>query len=663
MAQEHNWIMSILRTIISTIDWTIFNGVRLVLFGIFDMANLTTSSGIMGGIYSRIYVLLGVFMAFKLSFSFFQYIVDPDSMTGKSEKGVGKLITRAIVMIIALVALPGILFGKGEGQQGLINRAQTAFLPMLPRILFGSSGVGITSVDNAPGANSEKDNAIDLASKTMAVQTMRAFMSPAVNIEDVCRNTRYDDIPELQSLDDILKNINLTCNSKEGLFAKYYVYNYSYFFPTITGILLLIMLLGITIDVAKRVFKLIILEAIAPIPIMSLIDPKSNKDGGFSKWLKMLISTFLNIFFELGVLYLVLMLIQMIVSNKGLFDNFPTFTTPEGIARGTYLTVFLIIGLIFFAKEAPKFIKDALGIKDDGGSWTGFGAGVGAMAGLATGRGLGGMASGALAGATADPKVGAWAAGRDKAGQLKHGDSNWKGDLASRFNRFSGNRAAAKLGLNEEAIEKADTHAKNLEAIASTAKLDYEEKLHDSSATATEIQAARDNYDKAQSAATFARKHHDNAKKDYQSLGAKSTSGVDKRRKARTGKSFVARKVNDKAEDLSVRVGMARYGGSKADRTAGLAERKEMLDAQEKYAEITAGRRAAERGNFNPYASTKKGEMEHDPMAVGKQAAGYEKGRTPGDTALPGAPPKKEVLKDDVKTKTDTYKNNSDRKW
>ena len=46
---------------------------------------------------------------------------------------------------------------------------------------------------------------------------------------------------------------------------------------------------GITIDVAKRVFKLIILEVVAPIPIMSLIDPKSSKDGAFSHWLKSLI--------------------------------------------------------------------------------------------------------------------------------------------------------------------------------------------------------------------------------------------------------------------------------------------------------------------------------------------------------------------------------------
>lgn len=642
MAQEYGWIAAILRTILSTIDWTIFSGIRLVLFGIFDLANLTTSSGIMGDIYSRIYVLLGVFMAFKLSFSFFQYIVSPDSMTGKSETGVGKLISRAIVMIIALVALPGILFGKG-GQPGLLNRAQTAILPMLPRIIFGSSGSGITSTDTGVGANSEKDNAIDIASKTMAVQTMRAFMSPAINIEEVCKNVKYDDIPELQSLDDVLKNSQLTCNSKEGLFAKYYVYNYSYFFPTITGIIMLIMLLGITIDVAKRVFKMIILEAIAPIPIMSLIDPKSSKDGGFNKWVKMLTSTFLSIFLELGVVYIVLMLIQRIVSNKGLFDNFPSFSTPEGFFRGSYLTVFLILGLLLFAKEAPKFIKDAFGLKDDGSSWAGFGAGLGAMAGLATGRSLSGMAQGAAAGLTADPKVGAWTAGRDKAGQIKHGDPNWKGDLGAKLSRFSGNRAAAKYGLNEESITRADDHAKALESTALSAKADYEEKLH-RGGTDAELADLRKKSNDAQEAATFARKNHEKAVKDRQALGASSTSGVDKRRAARQGKGYIARHVNEGATKIGAKVGLERYGGSSTDRKDGLEKREAMVEASDRLENISAARKAQERGNFNPYAVTSKGKMA-DPKN------------------LTSEPPDKAALKADYETKKDDYKNNPNKKW
>jgi hypothetical protein len=111
---------------------------------------------------------------------------------------------------------------------------------------------------------------------------------------------------------------------------------------------------------------MIVLEVIAPVPIMSLIDPKGAKDGAFSHWVKSLTSTFLDIFLKLGLVYVVIVLIHLLVNANdkgGIFSEFPE---RQGF-RGTYLTIFLILGLIFFAKEAPKFIKDALGLKDTGG--------------------------------------------------------------------------------------------------------------------------------------------------------------------------------------------------------------------------------------------------------------------------------------------------------
>ena len=61
---------------------------------------------------------------------------------------------------------------------------------------------------------------------------------------------------------------------------------------------------------------------------------------------------------------------------------------------------FLIIGLFKFAKDAPKFIKSALGIKDSGGGLFDNLKGVGAAAGLAGGA-LAGAATGMIGGAAA----------------------------------------------------------------------------------------------------------------------------------------------------------------------------------------------------------------------------------------------------------------------
>ncbi len=97
--QEGGWVTDILRWIFGLLDKLVFGLVKWVLFGVFDMSQITTNSQIFSGIYERIYVILGIFMAFKLSFSFFQYIINPDKLNGKDDKGVAKIFTRVALMI------------------------------------------------------------------------------------------------------------------------------------------------------------------------------------------------------------------------------------------------------------------------------------------------------------------------------------------------------------------------------------------------------------------------------------------------------------------------------------------------------------------------------------------------------------------------------------
>ena len=89
--QEQGWLMDIIRRLFSVLDGLVYKLIKWILFGIFDLSNISTNSEIFSGIYSRIYVILGIFMAFKLSFSFFQYIMDPESMVGKGDKTLSKL--------------------------------------------------------------------------------------------------------------------------------------------------------------------------------------------------------------------------------------------------------------------------------------------------------------------------------------------------------------------------------------------------------------------------------------------------------------------------------------------------------------------------------------------------------------------------------------------
>lgn len=599
--QAQTWYFDILRPLFAGLDYVIYSLIKLILFGIFDLANLTTSSDLLNGIYTRIYVILGVFMAFKLSFSFFQYIIDPESMTGKSEKGVSKLISNIVIMLIALVAIPSILFSNNGGA-GLIQRAQNAFLPMLPRLLLGISEDSGVSIGN--GNNTDD---ITNAANVMAISSLQAFYAPAPKqeLDNVCGSGTYDNTPSITSLNEFVSTTTLTCANglsvNLGIVGSYgsplyYKYSYSWGISTLVGILLVLMLAGITIDIAKRVFKMIILEAIAPIPIMSLIDPKSKKDGAFSHWLKSLISTFLDIFIKLGLLYLILTLIQLIVS-KGLFENFPTFT--DDPIRSSYLTVLLILGLIFFAKEAPKFIKDALGIKDSGaGMGTGMSAAMGALGGLIAGRGLSGMATGALAGATADPKVGGYAAGRDRAGQLRTGDPKWKGGFPATLDRWNANRVANRLGLSEANVNAADNYAKDLEQKAATAERAYQEALH-SGVTGQQLSDLRDAADSAQFAATDARKNADKGKKDREALGAYNNS------------TSVSTRNADRRRHSAVRraVGSVRFGSSD-NFQQDVSDSDNIRKARTNLRAVEGSANNSDRGIFDPFKGANRNNLD-----------------------------------------------------
>jgi hypothetical protein len=344
-------------------------------------------------------------------------------------------------MLSALILIPTLLFGTG-GSEAILYRAQKAFLPMLPRILLGvNTGSSVQS----------SDSTLDQAANDMAVAALGAFFMPSEQLDSVCGSGTKDKKPALKEVGDIVKYAKDTCSNGisvdlgvAGQYGApiYYTYSYTYLVSLIVGIMMAIAFIGMAIDVAKRVFKLIILEVIAPIPIMSLIDPDAATKGAFGAWLHTLIYTFLDIFIKLGIIYIVIYLIQMIVKN-GLFSNFPEFS--ENPIRVALLIVALIIGLIQFAKEAPKFIKDSLGIKDkgEGGGLTGklLAAAGGAAAGFAAGALHGDAVSGATSGwqASMNAKPGqsahAWRAGADKAAQLRTGDKNYKTGFAASLQR------------------------------------------------------------------------------------------------------------------------------------------------------------------------------------------------------------------------------------
>lgn len=466
-----NIVSKILRGLLGGIDWLVYTIISWILEGIFNLSQLMASPVLVKIIYRRIYVILAIFMVFKLTVSFIQYLVSPDKMTDK-ESGVGKLIGRTVIMLAMLIILPIIFFEPMPGRSGdktVLNVLQSGVMKTLPKLILGVS----------PDPNSSNNTVTMDASengKYLAVKMLESFYYPAKCNSDspayegqAC--TESD--AELQNLNEFLSTINVKAD-KGGVFK----YQYMWPLTTIAGILLVVILLGFAVDVSIRVFKLLLLQMIAPVPVMSYIDPKSSKDGAFASWLKTFTTTFLDIFLKLGVIYLLLLLISKLFASGdenifgGAIDNI------DGWMARNFVRVFLVVGLFKFAKDAPKFIKDALGIKDKGGGGGMMGKMASGLAGAAAG-----FAGGGLAGAVTGAKAGYAASGTGKPANAFSTARDAKskilgkpeGGIAGRLNQKAMQRKVArKTGLTANTLEAAKNNYLNAQASADKLKAAFD---------------------------------------------------------------------------------------------------------------------------------------------------------------------------------------------
>lgn len=119
---------------------------------------------------------------------------------------------------------------------------------------------------------------------------------------------------------------------------------FDFMMSLIAAFALIVFILILCVDVVIRQLKLMVLEMIAPIPIISYVDPK---DKIFNNWLKMFISVYADLFIKLFAIKVVLVLIAQL-------DNLDV----QGLEY-----FFVIIGILMFAKLLPSMISKIFGIE------------------------------------------------------------------------------------------------------------------------------------------------------------------------------------------------------------------------------------------------------------------------------------------------------------
>ena len=253
---------------------------------------------------------------------------------------------------------------------------------------FSSGGEAVICGSNQNDGEVEcnsKDYSLSLAERVVITATGATTPQIQISSTDSEKILTNDAGVQIPTVGDLVDHIT---DPIYGI-PDEYKFDYTPLVGTIIGGIMVAIVLSMCIDISIRTFKLIILFAIAPIPIMSYVDPKASKDGAFSKWGKMLLSVWAEIFIKLAIISFMCLIMQKISGGD------------MGITGGFWVKIALIIGLLFFAKEAPKFICDAIGIKmpENSSLFGGLGkiAGAGALGLGAIGAGISGFSASRMA--------------------------------------------------------------------------------------------------------------------------------------------------------------------------------------------------------------------------------------------------------------------------
>lgn len=356
------WLETIFRTLLFWLDSIVYKFIPTVYNLLVNIAETSIFSDYVFTLFSnRIYTLLGVFMLFKVSFSILTYIVDPDAFTDKN-KGFGKLISN-IIMTLALLIFTPYIFTYAMELQGIILKDN------LIGKLFSTNGVNTTVVAD-PG-------------NTMAYETFKAFYYFDVDRYPECdsdnftgNNADFSCIENISSIEDTASlRKNLEYAHFTGSISVYldsgiaimrdsdgnYVMTYTTIFSTITGVVMILLLIVFCFDIAIRSVKLGFLRMLAPVPIISRIDPKKGKEV-FDKWVKTCINTYLDLFIRLLAIYFAIFVITQIIDLR-----FVDAVTGQEMGEvNPFVKVFIILGALMFAKQLPKLIEDLTGMKMDG---------------------------------------------------------------------------------------------------------------------------------------------------------------------------------------------------------------------------------------------------------------------------------------------------------
>lgn len=317
-------------------------------------------------IVNKIYTILLIFMVFVVAYNMLLYIINPDKIQDGSA-GAGNLVKKIAISLVVIVASPLFFDVLYDVQREIID------YNVIGNIILGDS-YGNENV-NARCDTIDVENSGD----AIVSDIYTAFLYPVNGLEaSNCCDDTFPTDDELRADPSMAKYCAGYINSRAtgGIsgFADVALsainqdedYQYLGVVSTAAGIIMAIYFLSFCVNLGIRLFKLLALELIAPIP--ALLDLLPGKSGTLENWFKTVMKVYAQVFIYQAIVFSLVWLATLV---PGLLNQ--VFQSIEVDSSGTFngflllARVLLIVALFQACKEVPKMLSEVLGIKGEGG--------------------------------------------------------------------------------------------------------------------------------------------------------------------------------------------------------------------------------------------------------------------------------------------------------
>lgn len=397
-----SWIMKPLYTISLFLDGVIYSVVSYVykIFMLMSQIKFSRIFDMMEPLIDRVKAVIIVLVLYKLGRSLIEYMINPAKAT--DNKSGGAALVKNLFITAALLILYPFLFGVMNDISLLIIGSEDGDYEYLGQLIdtVGGNDEGLL-IRFVWGSSGAADN-VDMG-EWLAHETLTLFLHDQDSTGSGITTTYVDEHAlKINVKDGATYNFTEAHNIVDDIGV-----NVEYTLPfvsSIMGFYLIYSIAKVAIEIGVRMFKLIILQILAPLAIVTIID-----NGTSSNTLKTFLKTYISVFLEaitrIAIVYIITTFVAAFIGDITSYFGDVASIQESVITRGLICIIVLVAGYKVIG-ILPKFIDEALGTKmassAGGGGFGKFAAGlvggaVGFGNGLATGIAGGAGFTGTLA--------------------------------------------------------------------------------------------------------------------------------------------------------------------------------------------------------------------------------------------------------------------------